>query len=162
MLAHQSLGDLRDCPKDIDPDSVVSSINENCAIKLTYKVNDPNTADWLARMSGQILVDDEMRSIKTTKALTEVKNPDRMLRQTERCLIDTNMLQSLPSRCAVLYGNGLADFVFTSPIKVIKKSEYTTPTIFDDLDGDNSCPNDDIGLNGGSHNSIAEGLLDVD
>lgn len=162
ILAHQSLGDLRDCPKDIDPDSVVSSINENCSIKLTYKVNDPNTADWLARMSGQILVDDEMRSIKTTKALTEVKNPDRMLRQTERCLIDTNMLQSLPSRCAVLYGNGLADFVFTSPIKVIKKSDYTTPTIFDDTDGDNSCPNDDIGLNGGSHNSIAEGLLDVD
>jgi hypothetical protein len=162
MLAHQSLGDLRDCPKDIDPDSVVASINENCAIKLTYKVNDPNTADWLARMSGQILVDDEIRSIKTTKTLAEVKNPDRMLRQTERCLIDTNMLQSLPSRCAILYGNGLADFIFTSPIKVTKKIEYTTPTIFDDSDTDEVSVNDDIGVNTGGMNSIAEGLLDVD
>jgi len=113
-------------------------------------------------MSGQILVDDEMRSIKTTKALTEVKNPDRMLRQTERCLIDTNMLQSLPSRCAVLYGNGLADFIFTSPIKVIKKSEYITPTIFDDSDDETAYTNNDMDYVGGGHVSVAEGLLDVD
>jgi len=162
MLAHQSLGDLRDCPKDIDPESVVASINENCAIKLAYKVRDPDTADWLARMSGQILVDDEMRSIKTTNVLTEVKNPDRMLRQTERCLIDTNMLQSLPPRCAVLYGNGLADFVFTSPIKVTKKPEYITPTIFNDFDDSKAYSNDDLSPTSGGNNSTAEGLLDVD
>ena len=162
MLAHQSLGDLRDCPQDIDPDSVVSSINENCAIKLTYKVNDPDTADWLARMSGKILVDDEMRSIKTTKALTEIKNPDRMLRQTERCLIDTNMLQSLPSRCAVLYGNGLADFVFTSPIKVTKDSQYVTPMEFSEeinptLENKNQSDSVPVQIN-----SMAEELLNVD
>lgn len=163
ILAHQSLGDLKDCPKDIDPDSVVASINENCSLKLTYKVNDPDTADWLARMSGKILVDDEMRSIKTTKALTEVKNPDRMLRQTERCLIDTNMLQALPPRCAVLYGNGLADFVFTSPIKVTKKDEYITPSKFDE---DNDSGEIHRGSNGpgcgGGVSSVAEDLLDVD
>lgn len=162
ILAHQSLGDLKDCPKDIDPASVVASINENCSIKLTYKVNDPDTADWLARMSGKILVDDEMRSIKTTKALTEVKNPDRMLRQTERCLIDSNMLQALPARCAVLYGNGLADFVFTSPIKVIKKDDHITPSRFRYNDESSEYDGDKSDSGGGGVSSIAEGLLDVD
>lgn len=132
VLAHQSLGDLRSCPKDIDPDSVVSSINENCSLKLTYKVNDPATADWLARISGQILVDDEVRSFTANNALVEMNDPIRQLRQTERCLMDTNMLQSLPPRCAVLYGNGLAQFIFTSPIKVEKSDDDTLPTIFED------------------------------
>ncbi|MBT5229387.1 MAG: type IV secretory system conjugative DNA transfer family protein [Methylococcales bacterium] len=130
MLAHQSLGDLKDCPKDIDPESVISSINENCALKFAYKVNDPDTAEWLARMSGKILVDDERRKFVTGSSFAETRDPERMLSQTERCLIDTNMLQSLPKSCAVMYGNGLANFVFTSPIQVEKKPEYTHPTAF--------------------------------
>ncbi len=131
LLAHQSLGDLRDCPKDMDADSVVASINENCSLKLTYKVNDPDTAEWLAKMSGKILVDDEIRTFSRSRALSEVSERERSLRQTERYLIDTNMLQSLPSRCAVLFGNGLADYTFTSPIKVSKTSKNTTPSSFE-------------------------------
>lgn len=149
ILAHQSLGDLKDCPQDIDPESVVASVNENCAIKIAYKVRDPDTADWLARMSGKILVDDEMRSIKTAGALAEVKNPDRFIRQAERCLIDTNMLQSLPDRCAVIYGNGLADYIFTSPVKVKKQEKFITPTIFDSESTSKTS------------RSVAEDLLDV-
>lgn len=154
ILAHQSLDDLRDCPKDIDPNSVVSSVNENCALKLTYQINDPDTADWLARMSGKIQVDDEVRHIETSTALTETKRAERTLRQKERCLIDTNMLQSLPSLCAALYGDGLAKFVFTSPYKVNKDPRWTTPTVFDE-------PNDDNNNNKPS-GSISEDLLDVD
>lgn len=127
MLAHQSLGDLRDCPADLDADSVVASVNENCTIKLAYAVKDPDTADWLARMSGLILVDDEIRQVKTNVGLTETRNGERTLRQAERTLIDTNMLQALPDRCAVLFGAGLAQFFFTSPILVNKSAQATTP-----------------------------------
>lgn len=127
IIAHQSLGDLRDCPADLDADSVVASVNENCAIKLAYMVQDPDTADWLARMSGLILVDDEIRQVKTNAGLTETRNGERTLRQAERNLIDTNMLQALPERCAVLFGAGLAKFFFTSPILVNKNSVATTP-----------------------------------
>ena len=127
IIAHQSLGDLRDCPADLDADSVVASVNENCAIKLAYMVQDPDTADWLARMSGLILVDDEIRQVKTNAGLTETRNGERTLRQAERNLIDTNMLQALPERCAVLFGTGLAKFFFTSPIQVIKSKVATTP-----------------------------------
>ena len=158
ILAHQSLGDLRDCPNDINPDSVVSSINENCSIKLTYKVNDPDTADWLARMSGIIQVDQEVRKFDTDIALTELKTSERTLRQAERCLIDTNMLQSLPSGCAVLFGNGLADFVFTSPISVSKQTKWLQPTQFTsdsvEIHQDNTTPT--------NSKTFSEGLLDVD
>ena len=154
ILAHQSLGDLRDCPKDIDPQSVVSSINENCSLKLTYKINDPDTADWLARMSGTILIDQEIREFNQNATLTESKASSRTLRQEERCLIDTNMLQSLPARCAVLFGNGLAEFVFTSPIQVQKKNLWLLPTVFENQSGTNN-PTPSI-------TSLSEELLNVD
>ncbi len=127
MIAHQSLGDLRDCPADLDPESVVASVNENCAIKMAYQVKDPDTASWLARMSGTILVDDETRQVKTNAGLTETRDGERTLRQAERPLVDTNMLHAMPERCAVLYGAGLAQFFFTSPIHVTKNSEAIKP-----------------------------------
>lgn len=105
-------------------------MNENCAIRIAYAVKDPDTAEWLSRMSGSILVDDEIRQIKTNVGLAEVRENGRSLRQAERSLVDTNMLQALPDRCAVLYGVGLARYFFTSPIPVIKSTLATTPVRF--------------------------------
>lgn len=157
MLAHQSLGDLRNCPNDLDAESVIASVNENCAIKLAYKVQDPDTADWLARMSGVILVDDEIREFKTNAGLTETKKEERKLRQAERNLVDTNMLQALPERCAVLFGAGLARFFFTSPILVDKNPEATTPLAINQrLDE----PQKSISSNGLL--TTAQRMLDVD
>lgn len=158
LIAHQSLGDLRDCPADLDPESVVASVNENCAIKISYAIKDPDTADWLARMSGQILVDDETRRVKTNLGLTEVKDGERSLRQAERSLVDTNMLQALPERCAVIYGVGLARFFFTSPILVQKQGGATQPTFFGERQGKQeiSAPEKTMSI------SFAAGLLDVD
>ncbi len=149
ILAHQSLGDLKHVSDGLNPESVIASVMENCSIKITYNIQDPDTADKYARMSGTILVDDELRGFETTNTFSEVRKPEKLLRQSERFLIDTNMLQSLPPRCAVLYGNGLADFIFTSPIHVIKESIDTSPTYFE--------PISDIKVR-----SVAEDLLDVD
>lgn len=162
MIAHQSLGDLRDCPADLDPESVVASVNENCAIKMAYQVKDPDTASWLARMSGTILVDDEIRQVKTNAGLTETRDGERTLRQAERPLVDTNMLHALPERCAVLYGSGLAQFFFTSPIQVTKSSEAIKPI---------STPNAELKSELGTKPNLefktaplttAQSLLDVD
>lgn len=156
VIAHQSLGDLRDCPADLDAQSVVSAVNENCRLKLTYQVQDPDTADWLARMSGKILVDDETRRMKTNAGLAETGDPERTLRQGERALIDTNMLQALPERCAVLFGAGLAQFVFTSPIKVAKATEAVTPT-FNEFG-----KTDALNVGQPAPRSVAEEALNVD
>ena len=118
VVAHQTINDLRNVSADIDPEQVISSVTENCGLKFTYRVNDPDTALWLARMSGSILTDEETRSLETDVLLTEREREIRNLRQAERYLVDTNMLQSLPPRCAVSYGNGLADFIFTSPVPI--------------------------------------------
>ena len=57
-------------------------------------------------MSGSIRADDEQRELSTDRLLTERGRGAHSLRQTERHLVDENMLQSLPPRCAVLYGDG--------------------------------------------------------
>lgn len=160
MLAHQSLGDLRDCPADLNSESVVASVNENCSIKIAYAVKDPDTADWLSRMSGSILVDDEIRQVKTNVGLSEIRESGRSLRQSERNLIDVNMLQSLPERCAVIYGLGLARFVFTSPIPINKRAAAVTPIQFE-VDSKNL---DELGKSEPLQEpkkTIAQALLDV-
>ena len=118
VLAHQTLHDLRRVTAELDPAQVVASVAENCGLKFAYRVHDPDTALWLARMSGSIRADDEQRELETGRLLAERGRGGRSLRQTERHLVDANMLQSLPPRCAVLYGDGLAKFVFTSPVPV--------------------------------------------
>lgn len=123
MLAHQTVNDLRNVSADMDPAQVVASVTENCGLKFAYRVNDPDTALWLARMSGNILVDDETRELETNAVLAERERDVRRLHQAERPLVDTNMLQSLPPRCAVAYGHGLARFVFTSPVPVGPEAE---------------------------------------
>lgn len=96
IMAHQSVKDLYDCPADLDGDAVAGSVIENCKFMLVYRLRDPDTADWVARMTGSILVDDEMRKVKTDTFLTEKIDTDRMFRQAERYYIDSNMLLNLP------------------------------------------------------------------
>lgn len=117
LVAHQTLGDLEDCGKDLSAKAVIGAVVENCAIKLAYQARDPDTALWLSRLSGTILVDDETRTIESNLGLTE-KQSQRTLRQAERPLIDINQLLMLPNRTAVLFGVGYARFIYTSPIKV--------------------------------------------
>jgi hypothetical protein len=126
MLAHQSLGDLKDCSGDLNPEAVIGGVIENCAIRLSYRVQDPETAKWLSEASGKILIDDETRVVERNAGLTEIAQGQRALRQAERPLIDTNQLFMLPERCAVLFGAGPARFVFTSPIAVRKTAQATS------------------------------------
>lgn len=143
VLAHQSIDDLRDAPADLDGDSVVGAVIENCSMRVAYRVQSPDTAEWLARMSGEILVDDETRKIKRNVALSEHVDPDRTVRQAVRNLIDTNMFLNLPPRVAVAFtGIALPQFAHICPVKVEKKAlsivpydpptPDTEPSVFDD------------------------------
>lgn len=150
LVAHQSLGDLQDCGGDLTPEAAIGGVVENCGIKLAYQVRDPDTAEWLSRLSGTILVDDETRVIERNLGLTETQTGQRTLRQAERPLVDTNQLLMLPERCAVLYGVGPASFIFTSPVSVAKEELAIVPV------GERVAT--DLAVVG----SMAEGLLDVD
>ncbi|MFA0011985.1 type IV secretion system DNA-binding domain-containing protein [Vibrio lentus] len=123
LLAHQSVADLRDCPADLNGDAVVGAVVENTKLKLVYRIQDPETAEWVAKMSGTILVDDETRSIETDAALAEVVETRRTVKLAERHFVDTNMLLNLPP---------FVSYIFTttdtpkpsliSPIKVDKET----------------------------------------
>ena len=123
ILAHQSLADLRDCPADLNAEAVVGAVMENCALKIIYRVEDPLTAEWMARKSGRIQVDDEVRRVTKNSALSETLNPERQIRQAERFYIDENMILNLHKSQAVVFGNGLPSFVSTSPMEVKKSPE---------------------------------------
>lgn len=151
MVAHQSLGDLQDCRGDLTPESVIGGVVENCAIKLAYQTRDPDTAAWLSRLSGTMLVDDETRAVEMNLGLTEVQSSQRLLRQAERPLVDVNQLLSLPQRCAVMYGVGPAKFVFTSPIPIDRGASPIVPS------GESPIRSKDFG-----QTSVPGGLLDVD
>jgi hypothetical protein len=66
ILAHQGLGDLRDCQGDLSPLAVESAVMVNCRLKLAYQAVDPQTAKWLAELSGEIPVFEESRPIVST------------------------------------------------------------------------------------------------
>jgi type IV secretory pathway TraG/TraD family ATPase VirD4 len=120
VLAHQSLGDLKDCTKDLNPEAVVDAVVENCRIKICYAVQSPDTAAWLAEMSGTILVDDESRTVHRNITHAETVSNERTIRQAERFLIDANMLRNLHPQTSAIYGVGLPQFVSIQPIKAEK------------------------------------------
>lgn len=126
VLAHQSLGDLKDCSKDLNPDAVVDAVVENCRIKLCYRLLNPVTAEWLAAMSGEIQADDETRKVRRNIAQSETVLPERSIKQTERYFVDVNMLMNLPKAVGVMYGDGLAKFVSIQPLAVTKNPAAVT------------------------------------
>ncbi|MFP1821049.1 type IV secretory system conjugative DNA transfer family protein [Lonsdalea quercina] len=121
IMAHQSVADLKDCPADLKGDAVVGAVVENAKFKLVYRVMDPDTAEWVARMSGTILVDDEVRKAKTDAVLTETIDSERTIRQAERFFIDSNMILNLPDFVSFIFTTRtLPSASLISPIKVQK------------------------------------------
>ncbi|RYC47887.1 type IV secretory system conjugative DNA transfer family protein [Pectobacterium zantedeschiae] len=122
IMAHQSIADLKDCPADLKGDAVVGAVVENAKFKLVYRVMDPDTAEWVARMSGTILVDDEIRKAKTDAVLTETIDGERTIRQAERFFIDSNMILNLPDFVSFIFTTKtLPSASLISPIRVQKR-----------------------------------------
>lgn len=158
IMAHQSIADLRDCPADLNGDSVVGAVVENAKFKLVYKLQDPDTADWVSRMTGTILVDDETRSTSTNEVLTEVIDDKRSIRQAERHFIDSNMLLNLPPFVSFVFTTSdLPRASMIAPVIVSKKplEVFSVPqeeTLFQgplDFDDDDFTDTDTDTENGG-------------
>lgn len=129
VLAFQSFDDLKDCPDDLNPEMVVGAIVENTPCKLIYRLEDPATAEWLAKKSGTVLVDDETRHLDKNLALSETTIGERSIRQAEHYLFDTNKLMNLPAGWCVCFGKGIAQALYVSPYRVAKCREAITPVV---------------------------------
>lgn len=122
ILAHQSMGDLRNGPKDLDPQAVEGAVMENGTLKLIYQVEDVELCEKLAKKTGRIQVDDEARTVRKNIALAESVDSERVIRQSERELISAEMFGNLPKGVGVLFGVGLAQFTLTSPIQLQERN----------------------------------------
>jgi len=143
VMAHQALGDLRDCPADLNSDAVTSAVMQNGKLKLIYRVEDPETAEWMAKKSGTIQVDDESRKVARSIALVEKVEGERTIKQSERYYIDENMILNLPDQCGVFYGQGLPKFVHTSHYRAAKDAAALRTVVergHDDPDGGGHSP----------------------
>ncbi len=140
ILAFQSFEDLKDCPDDLNPEMVVGAIVENTPCKLVYRLEDPDTAEWLAKKSGTVLVDDETRVLDKNIVLSETTVGDRSIRQAEHYLFDANKLMNLPAGWGVLFGRGVAQACYVSPYRVTKSIEAITPTAAPIVDGPRISP----------------------
>lgn len=129
VMAHQSLADLKDCPADLNGDAVTGAVLENGRLKLVYKVEDPDTCEWLARKSGKIQVDDESRQVIKSLAQVEKLEAGRTIRQSQRYFVDEDVIGNLPRGVGVVFGVGLPQFVRTSPMKVQKRAEALETTV---------------------------------
>lgn len=119
ILAHQSLYDLRGTSADLDPDMVKGAVMDNTKIKLCYRQEDPDTAELYAKKSGAIQIETQTKYYDSPElGLSLVQTSHKTTQQQERYYIDTNMLLHLPKGCAGLYGLGLTQLLFTSPIVV--------------------------------------------
>ncbi len=130
-LAAQSLADIRDCPSDMNPDSVVGAVVENCPLKAFYRVQDPTTAAWVAEQTGTILVDDEVRSFESNALLIERVSKTRSVRQAERCQFDMNQLLNLPPSWAVVRGAGETRLVQICPMRADRNPIAITSEAYD-------------------------------
>ena len=125
LMAHQSLGDLRDCPSDLKPETVIDAVFENAPLKILYRVQSPETAELFARKSGKILVDVETRQVDKTLGLAQ-KVKERRISQEQSYLYDENEILYLPKGVGIVFGQGLPQKVSIAPIQVTKSYEAIT------------------------------------
>lgn len=122
ILAHQSLGDLEDCPQDITPAALRSAVIDNCGAKFFYKMEDVDSNQWVSNKSGDIAVDDEVREVSKNLALSEVIEKERRISQGQSKLFEFNHIEQLPEGVGIAFGvTDLPDYVHVCPIKVEKK-----------------------------------------
>lgn len=122
IMTLQSIDDMKDCSADLNADAIMGAVVENSKFKLVYRLMSPETAEWVAKMSGTILVDDESRKAKTSKVLTEIIDDERTIRQAERYFVDSNMLLNLPDFVSYIFTTKeLPRAALIAPLKVKKQ-----------------------------------------
>ena len=115
VLSHQTDGDLR-AGTGIDPEEVIGVVQANAQIRIFFRQDLPDDAARTAAMTGLKVIDKERRKVGRNEELAEVVEPERMVDEVHSPLYDTNIIQSLPPRCAVVFMPGeQARLAITSP-----------------------------------------------
>ncbi len=118
VLAHQSMADLRSGPTHLPAESVVQNVIENCTVKLFFRLQDPDTAHWVAERSGERT--EFQHSWQETRPGGSMRLQVRENRTTY-CSADT--LMHLPKGKAIVLGCGPCTLIQTRHLAVDLHSE---------------------------------------
>lgn len=119
LLACQSITDIKAAETSMDKDALAGIVIENTPIKLTYRLEDPETAELMAKKSGTIRVMEEVRESRLNLAFTETLGK-RSLREAEAYRVDANTFLSLPQGWGVLMYGGDVHVLQIAPLQVAK------------------------------------------
>ncbi|KKJ75231.1 hypothetical protein WH95_19505 [Kiloniella litopenaei] len=104
-VAFQNFGDLLNPDdKSLDGRALLAAIQTNCQVKMIFKVDDKDTAEFASESSGTV----QKKSVKFER--TEVNRSggeewqnNRMIGETEEALIHDNTIRVLPKKVAAFY-----------------------------------------------------------
>ncbi len=125
LLAHQSLGDFASCGADLSEAAVRATVLDSTPIKWLYRPADYDTAAWISKQTGEIVVATQTVQAERNLELSESLSASRTVGETTRNLIDVNAVMTLPKSCAVCIGAGFPRLAFAEAIRV----EKIAPTI---------------------------------
>ncbi len=111
VLAHQSLGDLQAGPEQLRPQTVTSSVIENCTLKIVYRLQDPDTAHWFAARSGDRLTYSRQWQLQGNRR----RELPHQVQENRSPYCDPAVLLHLAPGEAMVFGLGLAKKISVSP-----------------------------------------------
>lgn len=111
IFAHQSLGDLADCP-GLEPKAVRGAVWGNCGIKIAYKMLDAETARELSVITGERAVLEQSES-KSDSGKTISKRIGKASHMPPHIFTHLPKPSGLEASVGVLIGDGPAYFLST-------------------------------------------------
>ena len=134
ILAHQSLGDLAECP-GISPESAYGAVVDNTSIKILYRINDALHAEKMAKLSG------EKRTFiaSTSKNQINVNSHSSGWIEANKYFISPDLITHLPipsdrqnqASVGILFGIGNAKILHVGRIEA--KGEMPEPLAADEI-----------------------------
>lgn len=135
ILAHQSLGDLAECP-GISPESAYGAVVDNTSIKILYRLNDPIHAEKMAKLSGNKRVFVE----STSKNSKDTNSHSSGWKEATKYFISPDLITHLPipsdrqgqASVGILFGLGNAKVLHVGRIEAKWKMPKPLPAITSD------------------------------
>lgn len=118
IAAIQSTKDLTDIPQSLNPEAVSQVVFDNCNLKWVYRTHHPQTVDWVVAMEGSKVISKERHKVERNMQLAETTSSERSVSEEEVSYLHRNHVLHLPNSCAIMIGHGIAQFAYTSPVKV--------------------------------------------
>lgn len=130
LFTHQSRGDLEISTKEIDGDTARKIIEDSAGIRLIYRTDNGDSAEWASDFTKGGLIDVERRNVERSASNAEMVGKETIITKQEANYISAAQIQNLPNKCGLIVADSMvAKIAYTSPV-IVKKINKTI-TYFD-------------------------------